>query len=994
MFGWQDLGVTYMILRLFVLRIGKSNAQPIYRIAYGVMTPTVEAMEKPVEVPFAELGKYGAVRYYVGQLFIAVDRDRMLGVYTDLVSGISVKQAFDRWGIDSTGLTYDVAYAAPHATVPWCEESVLERLHTYSKAVCMLDPESLFDTVAGRPEDIETAMVNLQALLAEKTGLPFDKDFEHIGYLELLVTPEQDAKGNMLVVCRLEKGRPVLFSVQVRAPLRVNIDRVFVNVRIVVGGKTVTDTLQQQTPQAGRCVEFTFTSEYAVETVYVSVWVQRGEETLLVHRSVYHYIQHIEVEVNTVSAHIQARTEWLDRIRATVPASKKKEVDDAGRIERSATERFSIISPDVPEWIRRKTTLRPKLKTNDAFFPRGWDKMENEIGGLCFLEWFKRKTKECRHVFLQDPYLEDVGLFFLASANAEADYTLLTQTRLRTNTDHTTAVIPEQEESTRKRRIVEIITANPLLFTRMNVVIKDLSVKKNVLHDRYLIFAYEDGRVEGYALSNSIQGATSAQPLLVTQIGDNALDKVQKHIETVCAKNQVDVIYDGRIPTHVATEKITEIADAGFYDWMCAEYKKKDKDYVRRMLEDISQGNIVGKMATAGYGLACVSDKRCRKLLAEAEQLMRGNETWEARLEDFILDKHYREYPIGYIHCPHSVAYMRDFSFLLECSYEQIVKCAREHIIENAWHEGWALGAWGQYMACLLLTRLSMKKALEVLKGLRGTLIHIETDKTVTPVYKITNLLMAILFQTVLEEKDDTLMTMLLNDEEAWCRGMGGLILLYRAEKETFPLMDYQHLLKDEEERIAWCRAGWTTIQNKTNREVLYTWWIDAWLKLGDRQRGLEDGVERLQDGVPSDAKKEYVRRVLFSLLGRGFFDKDELCRAIAVRLFDESVPLCGTSRLQAITPFVLHVLDMNTAYVKDKVDDVISTFNRRSRNCILKNDDVRYRLGRSLAEVSEWILRLFEEYGDEPLPGKAAFQQQWYALKQLLEDIGWTELR
>ena len=102
------------------------------------------------------------------------------------------------------------------------------------------------------------------------------------------------------------------------------------------------------------------------------------------------------------------------------------------------------------------------------------------------------------------------------------------------------------KDGDRKKKIVNGIKANPLLFDPMKLVVKDVPISHNALHDRYLVFDYGGGRIEGYTLSNSLQGATNKQPLLITQIGDGAFEKVLKHIEATLGRDGIETIYDYR----------------------------------------------------------------------------------------------------------------------------------------------------------------------------------------------------------------------------------------------------------------------------------------------------------------------------------------------------------------------------------------------------------------------------------------------------------------
>ena len=91
-----------LILRLFVLRIGKKNANPLYRIFYGVVSPSEEVMEKPSVSEFNKLKKYCDKWFFVSTVKMAGEKTCILRVYQELLHGISLKDAFAHIGVDTS----------------------------------------------------------------------------------------------------------------------------------------------------------------------------------------------------------------------------------------------------------------------------------------------------------------------------------------------------------------------------------------------------------------------------------------------------------------------------------------------------------------------------------------------------------------------------------------------------------------------------------------------------------------------------------------------------------------------------------------------------------------------------------------------------------------------------------------------------------------------------------------------------------------------------
>ena len=70
----------YMILRLFILRIGKGKTDAEYRVAYGVVSPATSKMTEAVYTDFTTLGTFGKRCAWATILF-ASDTGIILSIY-------------------------------------------------------------------------------------------------------------------------------------------------------------------------------------------------------------------------------------------------------------------------------------------------------------------------------------------------------------------------------------------------------------------------------------------------------------------------------------------------------------------------------------------------------------------------------------------------------------------------------------------------------------------------------------------------------------------------------------------------------------------------------------------------------------------------------------------------------------------------------------------------------------------------------------------------
>ena len=485
-----------LILRLFVLRIGKKNANPLYRIFYGVVSPSDEVMEKPSVSEFNKLKKYGEKWFFVSTVKMAGEKTRILRVYQELLHGISMKDAFAHIGVDTSCFDFDVYYQQSYVEVPWNVDKISSQI-IYSMMACMMEPARLFELDGRIPIYASEGLSDLDNWLQENTHLPFGKDYDHVGNLEVLLTQSRDACGKLLINCSLVDDRMGL-QVLVNKELLHGVSRVVVNARMMSDNKVLCDTISSKDTVMGSDLKIDISSNTQIDSVFAKVWLENDVTSWLVYDSALAIIKQFSFTMTVIGQQIKASTDWLERLKNNLPDNKKSIVNKAGRIEHGAEETH-IVGNRKKSWTDRDRTFKKILKTKDMFFPKGWNSESNEIGKLSFLEWFKEQCKGCSTVFLQDPYFEDVALYFLASITTSPEIVVLTQTRLKTNSDNTSSFVPIDEEGERKKKILNYLKSYPTLFGRMNLKIIDVPVGSAILHDRYMFFYRENGSVDAFS---------------------------------------------------------------------------------------------------------------------------------------------------------------------------------------------------------------------------------------------------------------------------------------------------------------------------------------------------------------------------------------------------------------------------------------------------------------------------------------------------------------
>ena len=213
----------YMILHLFILRIGKGKTDAEYRVAYGVVSPATSKMTEAVYTDFTTLGTFGKRCAWATILF-ASDTGIILSIYEDLLKGISMKDAFTRHGIDVSKMGYDVTYSQDYELIPWAEEHITEMQINYTKAAYMLEQERLFEVEGIDEDSANKALDKLIEVLAGKLRVSNVTMKDRIGNLEIIVTPAKDANGRALVECSMEKGTPFVQKVKILSELSDKYD--------------------------------------------------------------------------------------------------------------------------------------------------------------------------------------------------------------------------------------------------------------------------------------------------------------------------------------------------------------------------------------------------------------------------------------------------------------------------------------------------------------------------------------------------------------------------------------------------------------------------------------------------------------------------------------------------------------------------------------------------------------------------------------------------
>lgn len=958
-----------LMFRLFVLRIGKRKSNSLYRIFYGVVSPYDEAMYSPSVSDFTKLKKYGDKWFYTGVIKIACEKERILGIYDELLKGVSLREAFAHWGVDTSQMDYDVRYNQAFVDVPWNEERLLSQV-TYSRMACMLEPTLLFEIDGKIPDDANEGLKDLDEWLKKNTTLPFGSKFDHIGNLEILLSPSRDANGRQLISCEIIDDCKVL-RVTIDEALLKNVRNVIVNARLLSNNKVVCDTVLVKAPEISGNLNFEVRSDMKIDATATKVWLTDSSTTRLLYDSTIYLLKRIALNMNVVGQQIKASTDWLEKLKDNLPEKKIAEVEKAGEIKHGSAETYVIGEHVDKSWVDRRRTFCKIEKTKDMFFPKGWNAESDEIGKLSFLDWFKQQGKDCSTIFLQDPYFEDVALFFLASIETMPEIVVLTQTRLKTNTDNTCSFVPSDEDGERKKKILSYIKSYPTLLGAMRLKIMDVPVASTVLHDRYLFFYRNDGNVDAFSLSNSMQGATNKQPLLVTQIGGLALERLNEYISSQLNKYQLETIYDFRNAVKTEPDRNKEIADAGFYQWVKGTCKNPEQLDYGKILEDILYGNTWAKISTIGYCLATTSKEY--EHVNKVVSIFKDDGKWIDILKEYVLKHHYSNYPIGFIGSRMGLRDCNLTELLRHDLKELLTHTTYLSIMEHFWGENFAYGVWGQYFACKILVKASGNDALDVLRQLRPTLCGIKTDVAITPVTKISNVLLTEILMSVIYYKNDNLLKLMLADKEDWLRGLGMLALLARNDESLLGMC--VGLIHNTEEVIMLCQRAVTDYRFKDKQTCCQI--LVGQLASHHSNDCLECLKQVLFTPCSIGLRGDYVKHVILTLIKKSVLNRDEVENFIIEQLFELSIDKDSHTHYQGTFVELFTQICGDTQKIIDKSKAVLINYRLAKNRHVIHNDDSLNEVSYGLKCLENVLVSLCSRY-----------QECWNMAQPQLQDL------
>lgn len=402
--------------------------------------------------------------------------------------------------------------------------------------------------------------------LKSKTGIEFTRSqFTRIGNIEWFELPCSDIQDSSLVRYHIKRNplenNPEIISGN---EVVVSLDETmsgdfFINVECLNANATILNELKTLSTDYSRSVHF-FTNE-AISRVKIKVWINADNCTKLIFQHSTWYIRSVQLSVNPVTGTATIETQRTFKLKKDVDINRRKEVESRESVSLNGRYPASVIKSesgdlwrdviiDVNDFIQKdKRFLK---KSDDALFlPRGWD------GSVAFIDWYKKlgRKHDIGKIILIDPYADQEALLFLSRIGLSGiQFEILANSHLRPNPEQFREVLPNIFSGISKK-------LNMLSFKYY-----DASESKK-LHDRYLIIQNKQGKLlSGYHLSNSIQGANSDFPLLITNIPLAVLYEVNDWLsEQLSDGYSANLLYDSSQENEKIKPKRIEINKNQFF---------------------------------------------------------------------------------------------------------------------------------------------------------------------------------------------------------------------------------------------------------------------------------------------------------------------------------------------------------------------------------------------------------------------------------------------
>lgn len=412
----------------------------------------------------------------------------------------------------------------------WENNRPVSKLHVVNeywnldKAALMNKIEHSFMPCNGR--ELRGNVQHLFEVLKKECGVDFSQEGERLGNFEYY-TPGKymnsfEVKGNNYTTIIIRKKGTIP-------------EELIVNCAAENEGRWVCDEVKTFSPGSN---ELIFSAGEHMTHYKIKVWEK--ESGVLVYAFECAFMMEIHMDVETTS-HKVIQDPWTQTLQQN--ASKHK--DDIQKIkEITVASRYNMIHVNSKQpipWRKAKQdgmklcSLYKKVKTKGAFIPKTSDR-KGEIDSFQKVREYIEE-KGIKTVVLADPFFSVKSAAKLLARISSANVELNVITALA-------SIDPDTSEKNTdiKEQCKTFINQNRNLL-HPNLTVQNILRGNNpAFHDRYIIRYFEDGHIDGFLLSNSINSAGQFFPYVIAPLESEVCLEVAEYLQ-----NLTDTAYQNKL---------------------------------------------------------------------------------------------------------------------------------------------------------------------------------------------------------------------------------------------------------------------------------------------------------------------------------------------------------------------------------------------------------------------------------------------------------------
>ena len=839
---------TKLLFQLFVLEIKNNDTnEKIYKIVYGLCIRTTRE-DVSDEYFCSDFNKvYTSINntYSISKISIYNYPSIIIDLVNELLLGKSLKNASDK--LNANKLKFDVFYAKNFSIRPviFNETNTFISRNPYEKNALISPFKDIpsFTLIIYNLDKMNvlfidekiknSALLSVLKYLQEETNLPFlTTGCVRFGNIEFINTQCADEfevgyvnsgtiKETITIDCK-EESICKKISISIKPNIYTCSKKLLINCFLKNGEQVILDECKEIFHEKEQNLSIIFESQEQIGSISISIWKEENNVFQIWYKYSVTLCRQIQFNMGMVGLHGIVQSPWLDAIENSNKKTKEK-ISEAKKISKTSYQSSTIGQYTQDPWVEIDRTfskyvnrINPK-KSDAEFFPQGWDAKTEEHGSISFLEWFKEQTKNAKQVVIQDPFYDILGLEFLVrTTNADTNYIILTCTQVTSTADDKKETTdsskfnlysqifsifrkrkkPKKDiEPNRATRIKSFIFSNPSLCDSLKLSIYDMRSTGggdiNLLHDRYILIFNGNILQKGFHLSNSIQGATKKQPLLITPIPEDVLQKVNNHINDLISKTEIENSVIKIIPLYNYKDTKTKleindeekIANAKLYEQLKLEITK-DENVSKNVIENfiskaLSKKTFPEFWATFGYLLATTThDDKIISILETVD-----NPMFAVELRKYMESTISAKFPLGFSQRRRYREH--DFHFLFIEEFKDIV----EKIVRLGDYisETYGYGNYGVYYGCSLLLNINFNEYITLIEFIKNQYARNKNkDLKNAPLSKLSTILFANLLESLFWRDDSGVLTeKILHSNIPFMKAVATSALISNILKET-----------------------------------------------------------------------------------------------------------------------------------------------------------------------------------------------------------------